>query len=133
MRNAPRIAAWMFLSVALMGMVPAQAALSRDSFLLRNTNDLVDLCSATRSDPLHVAATNFCHGFTVAAFRLLWAEDMARRSNHLLCVPRPQPTRDEVLGVFLDWARVTPSRLSWPAIDGFRAFVESQYRCIRPR
>jgi hypothetical protein len=127
MRLAPWLVACLVFSVV--SMEAAQADLNRDSFLVRNTADLVGLCSARQSDPIHVAATNFCSGFTVAAFRLLWAEDMARRSNHLLCVPSPQPTRDEVITGFLNWASATPSQMSRPAIDGFRAFIEDQYGC----
>ena len=124
------------LSFSVATMDTTQAALDQESFLLRNTADLVDLCSVTRADSMYVAAQNFCHGFSVAAFRMLWDEDMARRarrSNHLLCVPTPQPTRDEVLVSFLHWAKANPTSLLQPAIDGFRAFVESQYGCVRPR
>src|SRR6478609_7590073 len=108
MRIPPWLAVWLFFIVVSMEKAPAQAALNGDSFLVRNTTDLVDLCSATQSDPLRVAAMNFCYGFTVAAFRFLWNEDMTRPSSHHLCVPVPQPTRDEVLANFSGWARATP-------------------------
>ena len=121
------------LPFAVVPMVATQAALDKDSFLMRNTTDLVELCSATRTDSMNVAAQNFCLGFTVAAFRMLWAEDMARRSDHLLCVPTPQPTRDQVLLNFLLWAKANPALMLRPATDGFRAFINSQYGCVRPR
>ena len=121
------------LSIAVVTMDTTQAALDQESFLVRNTADLVDLCSATRADSMYVAAQNFCHGFSGAAFRMLWDEGRAHRSNYLICVPIPQPTRDEVLVRFLHWAKANAASLLQPAIDGFRAFVDSQYGCVRPR
>ena len=59
----------------------AQAAVTEDSFLVRNTGDLVDLCSAAPTDRLYTAASNFCHGFTVGVFRVLQEQDMASRSR----------------------------------------------------
>lgn len=39
------------LPFAVVPMVATQAALDKDSFLMRNTTDLVELCSATRTTP----------------------------------------------------------------------------------
>ena len=60
---------------------PARAAVTQDSFLLLNTADLVDLCTAVQADPLYTAASNFCHGFAVGAFRVLQEQEMARCGN----------------------------------------------------
>ncbi len=67
----------------------AKAAVTQDTFLLRNTGDLMDLCSAAQSDPLYTAAVHFCHGFTVGVFRVLQEEDMAKQSRHMFCLPSP--------------------------------------------
>src|SRR5690349_14688710 len=83
----------------------ARAEVTQDSFLLRRTSDLVDMCSAGQSDPLYTAATNFCHGFAVGVFRVLQEEDAARRSGHLFCIPMPAPTRNEAIASFVQWAR----------------------------
>src|SRR4051794_37159002 len=86
----------------------ARAAVTQDMFLLRNTGDLVELCSAAQDDPLFTAAQNFCQGFTVGVFRVLWEEDMARRTGHLFCLPNPPPTRNEAVASFVQSVRANP-------------------------
>jgi len=111
----------------------AQAAVTEDSFLLRNTGDLVELCSAMQSEPLYTAASNFCHGFAVGVFRVLQEEDMARRSNHLFCLPNPTPTRNESIASFVQWAKEDANRMTQPAADGIAVFLSQKYPCPRGR
>src|SRR4051794_12411062 len=98
---------WMMITASCAPLLAgaALADVSQDSFLLRQTSDLVDVCSAAQSDPLYTAATNFCHGFAVGVFRVLQEEDAARRSGRLFCVPTPAPTRNEAIATFVQWAR----------------------------
>jgi hypothetical protein len=109
----------------------AQAAVTEDSFLVRTTGDLVDLCSAAQSDTMYTAATNFCHGFTVGVFRVLQEEDMARRANHLFCVPNPAPTRNEGIAGFVKWAKADATRMAQLPADGVAKFLSQQYPCQR--
>jgi Rap1a immunity proteins len=111
----------------------ARAAVTEDDFLLRNTGDLVDVCTATQADPMYTAAVNFCQGFGVGVFRVLQEEDMARRSRHLFCLPNPPPTRNEGLAAFVQWAKADASRMSQPAADGIAAFLADQYKCPKGR
>ena len=109
----------------------ARAAVTEDDFLLRNTGDLVDVCSAAQQDPMYTAAVNFCQGFALGVFRVLQEEDMAKRSRHLFCVPNPAPTRNEGITAFVQWAKADASRMAQPAADGIAAFLADQYRCPR--
>jgi hypothetical protein len=111
----------------------APAAVTEDSFLMRNTGDLVDLCSAAQSDAMYTAATNFCHGFAVGVFRVLQEEDMAWRGNHLFCLPNPAPTRNEGIASFVMWAKADASRMAQPPADGIATFLSQQYPCPRGR
>jgi hypothetical protein len=43
-------------------------AVARDNFLLRNTQDLIELCTVKDNDPLRDAAIAFCHGYGVGAY-----------------------------------------------------------------
>jgi hypothetical protein len=108
----------------------AQAAVTQDSFLLRNTRDLVDLCSAVQADPLYTAAVNFCHGFAVGVFRVLQEEEAAHQSP-MFCLPEPAPTRTESIARFMQWANAEPSRLAQSAPDGIALFLSQQYPCSR--
>jgi hypothetical protein len=111
----------------------AQAVVTEDSFLVRNTGDLIELCSAAPSEAMYTAASNFCHGFAVGVFRVLQAEDAARRANHLFCQPNPTPTRNEAILNFVRWAKVDASRMALPAADGIATFLSQQYPCPRSR
>jgi hypothetical protein len=111
----------------------AHAAVSQDTFLLRNTGDLVDLCSAAQSDPLYTAAVNFCHGFTVGVFRVLQEEDMAKTSRHMFCLPNPMPSRNEGIANFVQWANADPSRAAMQPADAIAAFLAQQFPCPRRR
>ncbi len=105
-------------------------AVTKDSFLLRNTADLVALCSARPTDPMGVAALNFCHGFGVGVTRVLQEEDAADSSRGpMFCLPSSGPSRNQAIAEFLRWAAADPSRLAMPATDGVAAFLTAQYPC----
>jgi hypothetical protein len=117
----------------MLSTATAKAAVTQDSFLLRNTGDLVDLCSATQADPMYTAASNFCQGFTVGVFRVLQEADMAQRSNHLFCLPNPAPTRNEAIASLVQWAKADSTRTNQAAADGITAFLTQQFPCPRRR
>jgi len=109
----------------------ARASITEDSFLLRSTSDLVDVCSPTQADPMYTAAVNFCQGFAVGVFRVLQEEDAAKRSRHLFCAPNPAPTRNEGIAAFVQWAKADAGRMMQPPADGIAAFLADQYKCPR--
>jgi Rap1a immunity proteins len=116
----------------VLGIASAKGAVDGATYMLRNTADLATLCAVEPADASYSQAIGFCEGFTVAAFRLLWALDRGRGGKHRLCVPTPQPTRGEVLASFLQWAKdVASESLLRPATDGFSAFLLDRYGCIR--
>ena len=60
------------LAVFLLAGFAAQPyAVTQDNFLARDTNDIIELCSAQADDPLYTAAVHFCHGY--AEF-IAWAK-----------------------------------------------------------
>ena len=106
------------------------AAVTEDQFHLRNLGDLIALCSATQSDPLYTAASNFCHGFAVGVVQTLEKEEAAaRRSRPLFCLPTPMPSRNEAVASFVRWAQANPGQMSEPAPDGVAAYLSQQYPC----
>jgi Rap1a immunity proteins len=107
----------------------ARGAVTEDTFLLHNTGDLVDLCSAAQSDPLYTAAVNFCHGFTVGVFRVLQEEDMAKRSQRMFCLPNPTPSRNEGIANFVQWAKADPARSALQPADAIATFLAQQFPC----
>lgn len=119
--------------VGALSVGPTRAALTEDSFILHNTGDFVDLCSAAQTDRLYTAAMNFCEGFAVGVYRVLEEQDMARRSGHMFCVPDPAPSRDQGIANFVAWAKADPKRLQLSAPDGIAMYLSTQYPCPRGR
>ena len=128
-----QVTPWASAIAVLAVLGPARAAVTEQNFVLRDTGDLVALCSASQSDPLYTAAINFCHGFAVGVFRVVHEEDAARRSGKIICLPNPPPSRNQALAAFVQWANADPSRLSQPADDGIAGFLSQQYPCDRLR
>jgi hypothetical protein len=86
----------------------ARGAVTQDSFLPRNTADLIDICSAGQSDLFYTAATNFCQGFVVRVFRALQEENMARSSGRLFWLPEFTPTRYQEIVCLPQRVRANP-------------------------
>ena len=111
----------------------SKAAVTEGDFLVRTTGELVNLCSADRSDPLMTAAVNFCHGFAVGVYRVLAEEQAAQPGAKLFCIPNPMPTRNETISAFVEWAKANPSHLSQPAADGIADFLGQRFPCRKAR
>jgi hypothetical protein len=78
-------------------------ALTRDDFLVRSTQDLVNLCSASESDPLYQAAIGFCHGYGIGAVHYYQATTGGAEQARFVCFPDPPPSRVECLQMLVCW------------------------------
>jgi hypothetical protein len=108
------------------------AAVTEDTFQLRTTGDLVELCSTAPSDPMGTAALNFCHGFTLGVYRVLTQETAAQRTGKLFCVPDAlTTTRNQAIADFVQWAKATPNVLSQAPADGLTSYLISKFPCKR--
>jgi len=127
-----KIARWLS-SLALCALVvpgPARAqSATQDSFLLRNSGDLIALCSATQNDPLYTAAANFCQGFVVGVVRVLHEENMARGSGRLFCLPQPPPSRNRGIADLVRWAHSVPDQMNQQPEDTVAAFLAQRFPC----
>ena len=94
---------WLIGIALCAAALPSQgrAAVTEDTFLLRTTADLVELCATPPSDSMGTAALNFCHGFAVGVYRVLEEENAARRIGKLFCAPEPRPTRNQAIDGFV--------------------------------
>ena len=134
-----RIARWLSM-VALCGLAlpgPARAQqLTPDRFLLRNTADLIALCSAAPNDRLYTAAVNFCQGFVVGVVRVLNEEDMARGARRMFCLPEPPPSRNQGIVDLVQWATSMPDQMNRQPADTVAEFLAQRFPCAnstRPR
>jgi hypothetical protein len=119
------------LMIGLFAAGTAQAALvSRDDFQVTTTGNLVALCTAGETDPMYTAARNFCHGFTVGTYRAIVTEVAASRARRkMFCLPAQEPSRDQAIGAFVQWASARPKTLETSPTDGVAEYLIAEYPC----
>src|SRR5215471_21206121 len=118
--------------LALIAPCVSQAA-TEANFDARTTADLVELCTATPDNAVGTAAVNFCEGFAQGAV-LVEMQNMATfRGAKLFCMPNPPPSRNEAITDFVNWARVSPDRMSASSTDGLFRFLSERYPCPQSR
>jgi hypothetical protein len=107
--------------------LPAMAA-EPSNFDATATRDLVALCSDEPGDPLYAEAKQFCYGFLagVAQFHrsLVQGEDI----KPIAC-PKQAVTREQLVGVFLDWAKANPQYMDEPPVEGLKRAAIAQWPC----
>ena len=108
-------------------------AATEANFGARTTGDLVELCTAAPDNAIGTAAVNFCQGFALGAVLVEMQNMAAFRGPKLFCMPNPPPSRNEALSEFVNWARVSPDRLSTSSTDGLFKFLGERYPCPQSR
>jgi hypothetical protein len=122
-----RVAVPLALAIACSMTTSARAA-TQDDFLVRNTRDIVDLCTTSENDPLYTAAVNFCHGYLLGAFQYHTAMTQAGGVRKI-CLPNPQPSRNEAIRNFIAWASNDPRVLDERAVDAVARFIDMKWSC----
>ncbi len=123
---------WMILVFCGAFMVSGLAgAVEEEDFVVDTTGDLVELCIAPKSDPLHREAVNFCVGFLVGAYHYHVAEHAGPKGKWLVCPPDPPPSRGEVGAMFADWAKKHPEYMDEEAVETWFRFLIEKYPCNR--
>lgn len=112
----------------LVASLGAKAAVSEQDFQARTTAELVNLCSASQSDPLAAAAIHFCEGFLVGTYRTLSGAQSGMRRK-LFCVTCPVPTRNQATADFVAWARTSPNVMSEQPSDTVLRYLTQHYPC----
>ena len=125
----PGLAAAALTALALHA-APARAAVVEDNFNLRNTADLVALCSAGPEDSMFSAAKHFCHGFGVGAYQVLEQEQAAAR-RRTICMPKTGVTRNDAVAKFVTWAQAKPANMEMIPADAVFAFLSQTDPCTR--
>lgn len=97
---------------------------SLDDYQLRKSGDLLDICSLPPSDPQYPEARGFCLGYFAGGIQLHDALAASPDFPRIACASG-NATRDDVVAVFVDYARAHPQYLDEPAMDTvFRAVVD---------
>ncbi|HUL14134.1 MAG TPA: Rap1a/Tai family immunity protein [Methylococcaceae bacterium] len=104
-------------------------AVTQDNFLARNTQDIVELCTVSATDPLYVAATHFCQGYLVGAYHYQEAFYSEPGLTPLVCPPNPKPSRNEAIAQFIRWAQSHPQYLKERTVDSMMKFLIETWPC----
>lgn len=114
--------------LALFLMLPAYAgaAVTEEDFVAGTTQNLMNLCTASVDDPLYHQAVNFCHGYLVGAFQYYAAAAAGPDGVKLVCFPEPPPTRNQAIGMFIEWVKAHPQYMQEKPVETeFRFLVET--------
>lgn len=111
-----------------LGLPGAAGATTPEDFQVRNTRDLLALCSEVPGSELYVAAINFCHGFGVGAFQYYQALE-ASPGHKFVCVPEQRPTRSSVIEGFVKWASAHQEYMDEPAVETMFRYLATTYPC----
>ena len=104
-------------------------AVTQDNFLVRDTKDIIELCSVLPTDPLYVAATHFCQGYVVGAYRYQESFYNGPEFSPLVCPPEPKPSRNQAIAQFIAWAKTHPEYGKEPAVDTLMRYLVEHWRC----
>src|SRR5262245_35456002 len=110
----------------------AGAAVTEDDFVLATTQNLVNLCSVSRDDPRAKEAIQMCEGYMLGAYHFYLATNTGkgdRGDMRLVCLPSPTPSRNEVAGMFVEWARADPQYMKEAPVDSEFRFMSAKWPC----
>ena len=114
---------------AVLASAGAGAAVTKENFQLRDGNDLLAVCGVGASDPNATAAIHLCHGFLVGIYETHKGLTGNARSKRFTCLPEPPPSRNEVAGRYVLWARKNPRDLTESAVDTVYRFAGVTWPC----
>ena len=115
--------------IALLAMTVPAIAVEPEAFQVRTTTDFVALCGAKPASSNYVAAIHFCEGFASGAYRYYQSLAAVSPSDRYICPPDPEPSRDQVIAGFVEWANTNHAAMSAPAIDSLFRYLGAKYPC----
>jgi Rap1a immunity proteins len=126
MRNGMRSTT---LALAVLAMTLPAYAQKPDHYQLRDTRDLVTVCSTSSSAADYATAIAFCHGVLAGA----WGYYIASTAplDRDICSSDTKLTRAKVADAFVAWAKARPQYMQASAVDTLFRFAGETYPCKR--
>jgi hypothetical protein len=113
----------------LLPFVAIAGPVTDEDFMARDTQSLVNLCTATPDDPRSSAAIHFCHGYLVGAFHYYKVTHAAPDSQPLFCFPDPPPSRNQAITQFVAWAKDHPQYMKEVPVETEFRFLTETWPC----
>ena len=108
-------------------------AVTPQNFQVRKTEDIVELCTIPADDPLYVAAIHFCHGYLVGAYQYHEAATTGPGHTPMVCPPSPRPSRNEAIGMFINWVKAHPQYMNERPVDTLFRFLITEWPCEKSK
>lgn len=125
--NIKTIVAGLMLAAGF-GSAPAGAVTVKD-FVIDEAKDLAALCATPATDAAHVAALQFCYGYMQGAYDYYLAERKGPDAEFFVCLPKPEPSREEVGRLFLVWLKAHPEHNMDEAVEALFQFGAEKWPC----
>jgi len=109
----------------------AKKRVTRDDFLVKTTQQLLNLCTACQDDPHYKEAIHFCYGYLIGAYHYYVAANAGPDGKKLVCPPDPPPTRTEAIKMFIEWAKKHPEYAQDPPVETEFRFLMEEWPCDR--
>lgn len=116
------------LAVGLL-MPTLAAAADQEDFMVDSTDDIVNLCATPIDHPMYTAAIHFCHGYLVGAYAYYDALASGPEGVRLVCFSDPVPSRNEIIGMYVDWAKTHPEHMNEAPVDSLFMFLTEKWPC----
>lgn len=119
-----------FSAMIMMGCLATQSqAATNDNFLARNTQDIIELCTASPTDPLYKEALHFCHGYLVGVYQYQHDFYSEPGFSPLVCPPTPKPSRNQTIAEYVEWVKTHPEYLQERTVDTVMKFLIEKFPC----
>jgi hypothetical protein len=118
------------LLLIIVFIVPGLAgAVSEKDFEVQTTENIINLCTVSPDDPLYHQAINFCHGYLEGAYHYYESVSSGPKGIRFVCPPDPRPTRNEAIGMFIEWAKAHPQYLKETPVETEFRFLMEKWPC----
>ena len=106
-------------------------AVTKHDFEAMTTQNLINLCTVSSKDPLAQQAIHFCQGYLVGAFDFHMAARKDSKQKNWFCLPKPEPSRDEIVAQFVEWATAHPEYMNEVPVETEFRFLVANYPCSK--
>ncbi|PXW79683.1 hypothetical protein C8R34_1631 [Nitrosomonas sp. Nm84] len=122
-------------------MAPVQAA-TENNFMVKNTQDIVELCSVSPEDKLYTQAIHFCHGYLVGVYHYQNELYKSPGLSPIICIPklhhpasvnseieRVELSRNHTISGYIQWVKEHPEYLKESIVDSLMKYLVDNYSC----
>lgn len=114
---------------------------TEDNFLIRNTGDIVQLCSISPEDRIYTQAIHFCHGFLVGVYRSQSEFYSNPGLSPLVCLPETLPSpansgisavelsRNQMIAGYIRWVKAHPDYLQDSVVVTVMKYLIDHFPC----